>query len=217
MSAEKLVTSRRESMAAELAELESLTRKLDALRARCHGMGDALHIPLLQAHQTLHSALSTLEPGGRLAKPVRASLPALEKLQKTRTVRFIGAPFCEGQNLDGADLGPTSLREAGLKDAAALLGWGWEDEGDLDFGALFHSLGYDVQEPHHHPVQLYREWAAEGGMQDNFSTWVRRRVGIDAGSLRRTVSHNRDMDGMAKAGGDVDISDRTSNGNGKSE
>jgi hypothetical protein len=163
---------RRESMAAEVAELESLTRKLDALRARCHGMGDALHIPLLQAHQTLHAALSALEPGGRVGAPMRPSLPALRKVQTTRTVRFIGAPFCEGQNLDGADLGPTALREAGLKDAAALLGWAWEDEGDLDFGAKFLSLGYDVHEPHHHPVELYREWAAEGGMQVSVSAFV---------------------------------------------
>jgi len=189
---------RREDLATEIAELEALTRKIDALRARCLGMGDALHIPLLMAHQTLHKALSTVQPGRRDSLPLRPSSTAIDKFRATRTVRFIGAPFCEGQNLDGADLGPTSLREAGLKEAAALLGWKWEDEGDLDFGALFQSLGYDVKEPHHHPVELYRAWAAEGGMQDNFSTWVRRRIGIDAGSLRRTVSHNSSIDTMDK-------------------
>jgi len=151
--------------AVEIAELQSLTDKLDALRARSHGVGDALHLPLLSAHQTLHAALAKLQRGDRAGAPPRPSPPNLEKAQKARTVRFIGAPFCEGQNLEGGDLGPTALREAGLKDAAALLGWSWEDEGDLDFGALFTSLGYNVQEPHHHPVELYREWVGETGMK----------------------------------------------------
>jgi len=110
---------------------------------------------------------------------------------KQRRVTFIGAPFCEGQNLDGADLGPCSIREAGLQRAAELLGWDWTDEGDIDFATHFHTLGLASKSDlnsHHHNVQVYRSWL-QSGMRENFSTWVRRQKGSEAGPLRRTETH----------------------------
>jgi len=88
-----------------------------------------------------------------------------------RTVSFVGSPFCEGQNLQGAELAPTALREAGLQKAAALLGWDFLDEGDIDFA----EIGDGVASKHA-TVQIYREWLGEG-MRENFSTWVNRRYG----------------------------------------
>jgi arginase len=92
----------------------------------------------------------------------------------TRTCAFVGAPFCEGQNLEGADLGPSALREAGIGRGAQKLGWNFEDLGDLNFAAHFESVGLGDKngEPHFDKLALYREWLAETGMHTNFSTWV---------------------------------------------
>jgi len=95
-----------------------------------------------------------------------------QEFLKQRNVCYIGAPFCEGQNLVGTDLAPTALREAGLEDALSKLGWSWEDYGDIDFKSHFKRLrGGDGSEEHHHTIQLYREWVS-GGMAENFSTWA---------------------------------------------
>jgi arginase family enzyme len=57
--------------------------------------------------------------------------PDMEERPKTflsqKTVSYIGVPFCEGQNLEGADLAPVAIREAGLQTALARIGWGWDD------------------------------------------------------------------------------------------
>jgi len=94
-----------------------------------------------------------------------------------RTVAYIGAPFCEGQNLVGTDLAPTALREAGLQAALARIGWDWEDQGDIDFKAHFRELrgaGGEATVEYQHTIQLYREWVSSG-MAENFSTWVSRK------------------------------------------
>jgi len=90
------------------------------------------------------------------------------------TVTFVGAPFCEGQNLEGADLGPQALREAGLARGVRKLGWSWEDIGDLDFAAHFKRVGLGgmTGEPRLDKIAAYREWLQESGLQTNFSTWV---------------------------------------------
>jgi len=97
---------------------------------------------------------------------------------------MVGAPFCEGQNLDGADLAPTAMREAGLPKAVQSLGWQWVDKGDLDFAAHFHSIGMCKGEAslseHHDSVTLYRRWLCEG-TGDNFSTWVQ---GLHDGKMK---------------------------------
>ena len=57
----------------------------------------------------------------------------------------------------GTDLAPTALREAGIQDALASIGWDWEDYGDIDFKAHFASLSGDSQgqhSQHHHSVQV---------------------------------------------------------------
>ena len=69
-----------------------------------------------------------------MAHPTIASDLVPEKLLlPQKRVTFIGAPFCEGQNLIGSDLAPMAIRKAGLQAAAAQLGWEWDDDGDLDW------------------------------------------------------------------------------------
>lgn len=89
---------------------------------------------------------------------------------RQRKLVFVGAPFCEGQNLAGTDLAPEALRRSGLKKAVESLGWEWEDEGDLDFAAHFASKGIVWEKAHLASLQRYREWVASG-MEINFSTW----------------------------------------------
>jgi len=90
------------------------------------------------------------------------------------TVSFIGAPFCEGQNLEGADLGPSAIREAGFDRGVEKLGWTFEDNGDLDFAAHFKRVGLGAIDmaSHDDKLILYREWLAESAMTTNFSEWV---------------------------------------------
>eukprot|EP00308_Calcidiscus_leptoporus_P016594 CAMPEP_0119351570 /NCGR_PEP_ID=MMETSP1334-20130426/867_1 /TAXON_ID=127549 /ORGANISM="Calcidiscus leptoporus, Strain RCC1130" /LENGTH=393 /DNA_ID=CAMNT_0007364407 /DNA_START=39 /DNA_END=1220 /DNA_ORIENTATION=+ len=129
-----------------------------------------------------------------------ASLPA------HRRVCFIGAPFCEGQNLDGTDLAPTALREAGIKQAVEKLGWQWEDKGDIDFAAHFGERGMgDAQSlhDHHHSVALYRAWL-QSGMRDNFSTWVQR-FGQENGAMRRSASGKNLVAAAAHADGQREV------------
>jgi len=90
-------------------------------------------------------------------------------------VVLVGAPFMEGQNLEGADLGPTALREAGLGRACCKLGWKWEDTGDIDFAKHFEDFGFSPKGmPTRDNIELYREWLAEGQFS-NFSEWVSKR------------------------------------------
>ena len=81
---------------------------------------------------------------------------------RERKLVFVGAPFCEGQNLAGADLAPEALRRSGLKKAVESLGWVWEDEGDLDFASHFASKGIVWEKTHLASLQRYREWVASG-------------------------------------------------------
>ena len=90
-----------------------------------------------------------------------------------KKVNFIGAPFCEGQNLAGADLAPEALRKAGLKTAAERLGWEWADGGDLDFARHFQERGIVTDSKHLADLQRYRDWVATG-MSDNFAIWCRK-------------------------------------------
>jgi len=94
---------------------------------------------------------------------------------KPPTVTFIGAPFCEGQNLEGADIGPQALRSAGLGRGAEKLGWRWEDKGDLDFSAHFERVGLGPNSHHHHDqLELYKEWLSLS-CDINFSEWSAQR------------------------------------------
>ena len=85
---------------------------------------------------------------------------------KPKTVALIGAPWCEGQNLEGADLAPVAMREAGLSSAVKSLGLGFFDLGDIDFSHV------TPKSPHHYSVDVYREWL-KSGTSLNFSTWMK--------------------------------------------
>jgi arginase family enzyme len=91
-----------------------------------------------------------------------------------REVEVIGAAFCEGQNLAGADAAPGALRKAGLVRAIEKLGWSTFDEGDLDFAARYKARGLGDSLPlegHHQTMDEYHQWE-ESGMSVNFSTWA---------------------------------------------
>lgn len=92
----------------------------------------------------------------------------------SRDVHVIGAAFCEGQNLAGADAAPAALRAAGLAPALAKLGWTVHDPGDLDFDARYRERGLGASLPldkHHESMERYREWE-DSGMAVNFATWA---------------------------------------------
>ena len=92
-----------------------------------------------------------------------------------RKIAFLGAPFCEGQNLVGTDLAPTAMREAGLEKALSRIGWGWEDLGDIDFKEHFRKLRGQAASGGEHldGVKLYQQWLVSG-MSENFSIWARK-------------------------------------------
>jgi len=103
-------------------------------------------------------------------------------MSRITKVAYIGAPWCEGQNLEGADLAPAALREAGLADAVRSLGLEFSDHGDIDFGNI---LGPN---PNHYSVETYREWLSTV-TSDNFAKWTRTRSGKSNGNLPRKRSH----------------------------
>lgn len=123
-------------------------------------------------------------PDTTMAHKARVVFPA------ERRVELIGAPFCEGQNLEGADLAPCAMREAGLPAAVKMLGWEWHDAGDIQFEKEFNEAGLrtkeEGEEGHHDSVLLYREWLSSG-MRENFSTWVVKHP--SAGKMRRNSSN----------------------------
>lgn len=87
----------------------------------------------------------------------------------TTTVAMIGAPWCEGQNLDGVDLAPTALRDAGIAKAIEALNLEFCDAGDVDFSQVTPGTS-----PHRYTASLYRQWQSESPT-DNFATWVNNR------------------------------------------
>ena len=86
---------------------------------------------------------------------------------------MIGAPWCEGQNLEGADLAPWAMREAGISDAVRSLGLEWDDRGDVDFSTIAPS-DHPLRE-HHYSVDLYREWMA-AATPHNFAKWMQEKT-----------------------------------------
>lgn len=49
----------------------------------------------------------------------------------SKTVCIVGAPFGEGQPLEGVQLAPDTIRKAGLKEVCESLGWEYEDAGNV--------------------------------------------------------------------------------------
>lgn len=115
-------------------------------------------------------------------------------LYNEREVVMIGAPWCEGQNLEGADLAPLAMREAGLHDAIVSLGHTYRDMGDIDFSTVALS-------DHRYSVSKYREWQAAGS-SDNFAAWMRKNSGMS-----RKRSHEA---AMSEQGGSKAASRSTS-------
>ncbi len=128
---------------------------------------------------------------------------------------MIGAPWCEGQNLEGTDLAPTAMREAGLPEAVQRLGMEWLDAGDIDFAGHFKSLGISAAVKHLDSVVLYREWLSENST-DNFSTWQTKKrhasevrtPSPNGAPLRQKLAHGSEaypVDSAADAKGEVNV------------
>jgi len=103
---------------------------------------------------------------------------------------MIGAPWCEGQNLEGADLAPLAMREAGVAEAVQSLGLVFRDTGDVDFSSVA-PRDHEGQADHHYSVASYREWLGSGS-HDNFATFMRKRTtasATSASALRRKRSY----------------------------
>jgi len=112
----------------------------------------------------------------------RKTAAAVPRLPLKR-VTYIGAPFCEGQNLVGTDLAPTAMRQAGLQHAAEGLGWEWDDDGDLEFAAHFAERGIVTDDQHLASMQRYQAWV-KSGMKDNFSVWCHENETADEKAAR---------------------------------
>lgn len=70
-------------------------------------------------------------------------------ISKPQTVSVIGAPMTFGQPYSGTDRGPQLLRDAGLLENLASIGWRVADKGDLDFSAIGDSIIKDGYIPSH--------------------------------------------------------------------
>ena len=101
--------------------------------------------------------------------PLRPPHPIrhLRVMKEPRKVAFLGAPFCEGQSLLGADLAPCAMREAGLATAIEALGMFWIDAGDIDFSEV---APHTAQRPTREA--LYREWLMSAPAKRTFSSWA---------------------------------------------
>lgn len=87
----------------------------------------------------------------------------------TDTIGFLGAPLVDGQNLEGADLAPLAMRDAGVANLVTKLGYKWEDYEDLDFNARYAELGLQRKKEKTSQKQ-WAEWMASGA-HESFSEW----------------------------------------------
>lgn len=113
----------------------------------------------------------------------------------TRDVVVFGAPWCEGQNLEGADLAPGAMRDAGLVGAIRSLDLTCVDKGDIDF-----STAVGPKEEHRYSIETYREWLSSA-TQHNFATWMRTRMALNEdgrGTKARKRSHDKALNEQAR-------------------
>eukprot|EP00743_Colponemidia_sp_Colp-15_P004680 GILK01005043.1.p1 GENE.GILK01005043.1~~GILK01005043.1.p1 ORF type:complete len:414 (-),score=84.77 GILK01005043.1:166-1407(-) len=88
-----------------------------------------------------------------------------------RAVGVVGAPLSEGQSLEGVDLGPQAVREAGLKHSIEELSWGYEDDGDLQLKSKMHEIGGPSAKQG--KMGDYRKWQEQAHMKKRFSVWFK--------------------------------------------
>jgi len=101
-----------------------------------------------------------------VAEPCNAEAGALLPHKR---VTFIGAPFCEGQNLVGSDLAPLAIRHAGVQYAAEMMGWEWEDDGDLDLRRTLLLVASQRTASTGRPSSaIKRGWPRAGGTHSRF-------------------------------------------------
>jgi len=83
-----------------------------------------------------------------LARPGREAptyvAPACSRALPLQGVSFVGAPFCDGQDLAGADMAPKMMRDAGLGAACEQLGWKFHDHGDVNFDKEYEAVGLEL-------------------------------------------------------------------------
>jgi len=79
-------------------------------------------------------------------------------------VRFIGAGFAEGQNLEGTEMTPPAMRDAGLQGMVERLGWNFSDAGDLAHE------GTDTA-ARGRRLESFRQWL-RSGTRETYSRWA---------------------------------------------
>lgn len=115
-----------------------------------------------------------LEPiSAHKATPTDSVAPQMtlnDVIYPVTTIGVLGAPFCDGQNLEGADLAPAVLRETKLEVLVRELGYDWQDHGDLDFQKRYLELG--LSSPRQRTTR--DDWHAwlKNGSHKSFSEWI---------------------------------------------
>lgn len=93
---------------------------------------------------------------------------------ESKKISVVGAPFCDGQNLEGADQGPKAICDAGLVKLASKLGWEFDEVNHVDMTKLPVSEDSPpLQALQRTSVRRYQQWIREGRTM-NFSEWMAR-------------------------------------------
>jgi len=123
--------------------------------------------------------------GSLLMQPLQKEFKHL--FLENQTLSIVGAPFCDGQNLDGGDLAPKALCDAGLEKLVGKLGWTTTQINHVDMKA----------EPGHEPIRAsikkYHEWKATGG-REPFSTWLAQNSRLEDGRSPVCSPKSRTLD-----------------------
>jgi len=107
----------------------------------------------------------------------------------SQKISVIGAPFCDGQNLEGADQGPQAICDAGLMKLGRKLGWEFAEVNHVDMKASIGEDDVGTPRAERTSVKLYHQWCKEG-RKVNFSEWIAKRDnegkdGIDSPNSRK--------------------------------
>jgi arginase family enzyme len=121
-------------------------------------------------------------PIASVSVPTTADAQARMAGHANRRVKLVGAPWCEGINYAGVELGSVALREGGLAEAVVGLGGhlvsSWHDTGDIDFS----EVGAQQREHARDSAAMYRQWLASGASV-NFAAWSRQQCPSPDGRL----------------------------------
>jgi len=90
-------------------------------------------------------------------------------------ISFVGAGFCDGQDLAGADMAPKMMREAGLGAACEQMGWTFTDQGDVNFDKEYEAVGLEMpsRASYEHVYSKYKQWLSNSPTSNFRDYWQR--------------------------------------------